>query len=98
MRFWYWRRRPEVVRDEVDEELRVHLEMRIDELRAAGLSPEAARRQAVRQFGDLEGTRQYCRRQDLDKENRVQRLLFLRISRRTSGSASATCCGSRVLR
>ena len=51
--------------------------MRIDELRAAGLSPEAARRQAVRQFGDLEGTRQYCRRQDLDKENRVQRLLFL---------------------
>ena len=77
MRFWYWRRRPEVVRDEVDEELRVHLEMRIDELRAAGLSPEAARRQAVRQFGDLEGTRRYCRRQDLDKENRVQRLLFL---------------------
>ena len=77
MRFWYWRRRPEVVRDEVDEELRVHLEMRIDELRAAGLSPEEARRQAVRQFGDLEGTRRYCRRQDLDKENRVQRLLFL---------------------
>ena len=77
MRFWYWRRRPEVVRDEVDEELRVHLEMRIDELRAAGLSPGEARRQAVRQFGDLEGTRRYCRRQDLDKENRVQRLLFL---------------------
>jgi putative ABC transport system permease protein len=77
VRFWYWRRRPEVVRDEVDEELRVHLEMRIDELRAAGMSPEEARRQAVRQFGDLEGTRRYCRRQDLDKENRVQRLLFL---------------------
>jgi putative ABC transport system permease protein len=77
VRFWYWRRRPEVVRDEVDEELRVHLEMRIDELRAAGMSPEEGRREAVRQFGDLEGTRQYCRRQDLDKENRVQRLLFL---------------------
>ena len=77
MRFWYWRRRPEVVRDEVDEELRVHLEMRIDDLRAAGMSPEEARRQAVRQFGDLEGTRRYCRRQDLDKENRVQRLLFV---------------------
>ena len=30
MRFWYWRRRPEVVRNDVDEELRVHLEMRID--------------------------------------------------------------------
>ena len=61
----------------MDEELRVHLEMRIDELRAAGLSPEEARRQAVRQFGDLEGTRRYCRRQDLEKENRVQRLLFV---------------------
>jgi putative ABC transport system permease protein len=77
VRFWYWRRRPWIVRDEVDEELRVHLEMRIDELRAAGLSPDEARRQAVWQFGDLEGTRQYCRRQDLDKENRMQRLLFL---------------------
>jgi putative ABC transport system permease protein len=77
VRFWHWRRRPDVVRDEVDEELRVHLEMRIDELRAAGMSPDEARRQAVWQFGDLEGTRQYCRRQDLDKENRVQRLLCL---------------------
>ena len=77
MRFWYLRRRPEAIRDEVDEELRVHLEMRIEELRAKGLSPDDARRQAVRQFGDIEGTRRYCRRQDLEKENRVQRLLFL---------------------
>jgi putative ABC transport system permease protein len=77
VRFWYLRRRPDAVRDEVDEELRVHLEMRIEELRSKGLSPEDARRQAVRQFGDIEGTRQYCRRQDLGKENRVQRLLFV---------------------
>ncbi len=77
MRFWYLRRRPAAVRDEVDEELRVHLEMLIDELRATGLSPEDARRQAMRRFGDIEGTRRYCRRQDLDKENRVQRVLFV---------------------
>ena len=77
MRFWYLRRRPETIRDEVDEELRVHLEMAIEELRANGLSPDDARRQAVRRFGDLEGTRRYCRRQDLEKENRVQRLLFV---------------------
>ena len=77
MRFWYLRRRPEAVRDEVDEELRVHLEMRIEELRASGLSPDEARREAMRQFGDIEGTRRYCRRQDLEKENRVQRLLFV---------------------
>ena len=77
MRLWYLRRRPDAIRDEVDEELRVHLEMRIDELRAKGLSPDDARREAVRTFGDVEGTRRYCRRQDLEKENRVQRLLFL---------------------
>ena len=77
MRFWYLRRRPEAIRNEVDEELRVHLEMAIEELRAKGLSPDDARRQAVRRFGDLEGTRRYCRRQDFEKENRVQRLLFV---------------------
>ena len=31
----------------------------------------------VRQFGDIEGTRRYCQRQDQEKENRVQRLLFV---------------------
>jgi putative ABC transport system permease protein len=77
VRFWYLRRRPEAVRKEIDEELRTHLEMRIDDLRANGLSPDEARREAERQFGDIEGTRRYCRRQDLDKENRVQRLLFV---------------------
>ena len=77
MRFWYLRRRPNAVRNEVDEELRIHLEMRIEELRANGLSPDEARREAERQFGDIEGTRRYCRRQDLEKENRVQRLLFV---------------------
>jgi putative ABC transport system permease protein len=77
MKFWYLRRRPEVVRDEVDEELHAHLDMRIEELRSKGLSLDDARREAVRQFGDLEATRRYCRRQDLDKENRVQRLLFV---------------------
>ena len=77
MRFWYLRRRPSAVRNEVDEELRIHLEMRIEDLRANGLSPDEARREAERQFGDIEGTRRYCRRQDLEKENRVQRLLFV---------------------
>src|SRR5215204_4025270 len=51
--------------------------MRIEHLRTNGLSPAEARREAERQFGDIEGTRRYCRRQDLEKENRVQRLLFV---------------------
>jgi predicted permease len=75
--FWYLRRRPGKVEAEIDEELDVHLQMRVDELTARGLSPAAARREALRQFGDLEGTRQYCRRQDQVKETRVQRGLVL---------------------
>lgn len=75
--FWYLRRGPKRVTDEVDEELRVHLEMRVEELRSGGLSIDEARREALRQFGDLEGTRQYCRGQDQEKEQRVQRGLIV---------------------
>jgi putative ABC transport system permease protein len=77
VKFWYLRRRPEALREEVDEELRVHLEMRIEELRSRGLAPGDARREALRQFGDLEHTREYCQRQDREKEDRVQRTLFV---------------------
>jgi hypothetical protein len=42
--------------------------MRIEELVAKGMSPETARREAIRQFGDLEYTRRYCRTQDERKE------------------------------
>ncbi len=75
--FWYVRRRADKVASEIDEELRTHLEMRISDLTARGLLPEEARHEALRQFGDLEATRAYCRRQDLGKETHVQRgLLF----------------------
>jgi len=66
--FWYLRRRSDQLQADVDEELRVHLQMRIDELVAKGMSSEAARREALRQFGDLEYTRRYCRSQDERKE------------------------------
>src|SRR5688572_19199263 len=75
--FWYLRRRPETVESEVEEELNLHLEMRVEELRARGMSIDAARREAARQFGDLERTRQYCRRLDQEKETRMQRVLML---------------------
>ncbi len=75
--FSFLRRRPETVRAEVDEELNVHLEMRVEELRARGVSLDEARREAVRQFGDIERTREYCRQQDQAKENRMQRGLMV---------------------
>ncbi|OFW10001.1 MAG: hypothetical protein A3H96_03335 [Acidobacteria bacterium RIFCSPLOWO2_02_FULL_67_36] len=72
--FWYIRRRS--VQAEVDEELRLHLEMRVEELRSTGMPVEDARREALKQFGDLEGAREYCRRQDEEKESEMQRSLM----------------------
>ncbi len=51
-----WRTTYQIHR-EVDDELRFHMESRIEELREKGLDPEAAERQALMQFGDLDGTR-----------------------------------------
>jgi predicted permease len=65
------------VRSDVDEELNVHLRMRREELTSGGLPPDAADREALRQFGDLEGTREYCSRQGHEKEKRMRRLLLL---------------------
>ncbi|HXT49672.1 MAG TPA: ABC transporter permease [Thermoanaerobaculia bacterium] len=50
------------VREEVEEELSFHLEMRVRELVAGGLSEKAARAQALRTFGDLAGVQAECRR------------------------------------
>ena len=49
---WYLKRRPEAVDAEIEEELRLHLELRIEALEARGLPRDAARREAMRQFGD----------------------------------------------
>ncbi|HVR71140.1 MAG TPA: ABC transporter permease [Vicinamibacteria bacterium] len=75
--FWYLGRGPRTVRDDVDEEIRVHLEMRAEELRAEGLPLAEARREALRRFGDLEATRRYCRGQDERKETDMRRGLML---------------------
>ena len=75
--FWFLGRRAEAIARDVDDELAAHLEMRVAELRAAGLSEDDARREARRRFGDIDGTREYCRRQDLEKEQRVGRALDL---------------------
>ncbi|HEX3866573.1 MAG TPA: ABC transporter permease [Gemmatimonadaceae bacterium] len=48
--------RMSVVRD-VDDEIRFHLQSRIDALVVSGMSPAAARDAAMRQFGDLAGVR-----------------------------------------
>jgi predicted permease len=44
----------------VDEELAFHIEMRTQQLITRGLPPDAARAEALRQFGDLTAVRQDC--------------------------------------
>jgi len=71
--FWYLGRPRRTVEAEIDEELALHLEMRARELIERGAAPEEARREARRQFGDLEGTRRYCRQEDERKEKTCAR-------------------------
>ena len=58
-----WRSRARIDRD-IDAELSFHLEMRVAELTAQGMSAGDAERRAREEFGDLEFTRRYCRTMD----------------------------------
>jgi hypothetical protein len=51
---WRGLSRRSTVEAEVDEEFRIHLEMRAEDLVRAGLSPEEARRRARIEFGGVE--------------------------------------------
>lgn len=62
------RRKPEV---EVDDELPFHLEERVREYVAGGMSPEAARAAALERFGNFVGVREECA-QLLDEEQRAE--------------------------
>jgi hypothetical protein len=69
---WPWRRRADIARS-VDDELEFHLAARIVELERSGVPPAEARRQAIREFGDLEGTRRYCVATDWEGERAMRR-------------------------
>jgi predicted permease len=71
------RRKSGEIAEDVDDELRTHLELRTEALMASGLTREEARREALRRFGDINGTRQYCRQQHEEKERSMQRRLAL---------------------
>ena len=62
-----WRTRRQVTAD-VDDELAFHLDRKTEELIAAGMPADTARREASQRFGDLEFTRRYCRDEDLSRE------------------------------
>jgi predicted permease len=52
---------PRAAKREIDEELRFHLEQRIAENIATGMSPEQAARDARKRFGNLQAVREECR-------------------------------------
>ena len=62
-----WRTKRQVAND-VDDELAFHLARKTEALVAKGYSPDDARREAERQFGNLEYTKQYCRDEDVRRE------------------------------
>jgi predicted permease len=51
-------------RADLDDELRFYFDMRARELAEQGMNESDARREAVREFGDLEYTKQYCLAED----------------------------------
>ena len=72
----------------MDEELRFHLEMQIEQHVQGGMDPEEARRVALRDFGGLEQTKEECRNVRLIDwlETTMQDLRYgLRMLRRTPG-------------
>src|SRR4051794_25778894 len=56
------------IREDVDEELRFHLDMRVEGLVAIGYSRDATRAQALREFGDIDDARRYIGAVDRDIE------------------------------
>ena len=67
--------------EDVDDELRFHLDMRADEYLAGGLSPDAARSRAQQRFGSVDRARAACveiDRQQARTESHMQMLIALR--------------------
>ncbi|MDQ3698463.1 MAG: ABC transporter permease [Gemmatimonadota bacterium] len=71
--FRFPRRAHDQIENDVDDELRFHLEMRTRELIAGGMAPDAARDEARGEFGDIEYTRRYLRDADSRAETRERR-------------------------
>lgn len=64
--------------DDVDAEIRFHLESRIDELVAGGMEPRAAERRALGEFGDVDEARRALGVRTVRVERRRRRLEWLR--------------------
>ena len=73
--FAYLRRSRRALQQDIDDEIRDHLERRIGALQAQGYSAHDARLEAERRFGNIDATRHYCREQDERKDAAMIRSL-----------------------
>jgi predicted permease len=71
-----WLTRRQVAAD-VDAELAFHLARKAEELMAAGLAADEARREAAQRFGDLEYTKRYCRDEDVRRERETRQMTIV---------------------
>jgi predicted permease len=67
--------RPPAPEQDVDEELRFHLELSAERLVQEGMSPEAAREEALRRFGDVGHYRDTCVELTRQREREMSRTL-----------------------
>jgi predicted permease len=74
LRSWFWR---DPIAEQVGAELDFHLEMLTRELIERGMSPEAARAEARRRFGDRAAVDAACREIGLGHERDVERTEYL---------------------
>ncbi|HJQ22028.1 MAG TPA: ABC transporter permease [Gemmatimonadaceae bacterium] len=72
-----WRSRAHIATD-VDREIAFHVQSRVAELVAAGVSREDAERRALREFGDVEDAREYLIHLDRGIENTQRRREHMR--------------------
>ena len=63
--------------NDLEDEIRFHIEMRRQEFIDAGLSPDAAREATQQVFGEIEIVREQCRSIDREQERIVQRADYL---------------------
>jgi predicted permease len=66
------------IRADLETELAFHLDMRVDALVALGHLPDAARAQAMREFGDIDDARRYIGAVDSDTEAAQRRSEYMR--------------------
>jgi predicted permease len=63
------------VEADLRDEFTFHLDAEIEQLVAEGMTPEAARAEALRRFGDVERYREFCRQSDERRVGRRARIL-----------------------